>query len=494
MNRKSAKRKTVGTPRKAFLAERAGEEKTTAKEKTCKVNQYKIGYTANMANKKENIQEQIIYSQQCWIDGQFQEANIFIADGKIQKIQKGPKVSGNIFDAKDSIVMPGAIDAHVHINEPGRTEWEGFATATKAAAMGGITTLVDMPLNSSPVTTTVASFEDKINATKGKLYVNCGFYGGLVPDNCDNILPLIEKGVLGIKAFLIHSGIDEFPEVGKKEILAAAAAIKAYNIPLLAHCELEISPTNSDYSTNYQQYLASRPKAWENEAVQMLIDVCNEQQLKTHVVHVSSADALDLIQKAKNNGANLTAETCPHYLYFDAENISDGQTIFKCAPPIREKTNNEQLKAALKSGTLDFIATDHSPAPADLKELESGNFKKAWGGISGLQFLLSASWTALRNQLSLEEFVPLLTSSPAKFLGIDQQKGFIKEGYDADLIVWKPTKSFIVSEQLIQHRHKHSPYKGQELFGLVTDTFVNGVPILQNQLLQNNIAGKCIFR
>lgn len=435
----------------------------------------------------------ILYSKNCWIEGQLVEASVYLAHGKIQQVKRGkPDASEAYYDAGEKVIMPGAIDAHTHINEPGRTEWEGFLTATKAAAMGGITTLVDMPLNSSPVTTTVEAFDQKLAAAQGKLYVNCGFYGGLVPDNANQLLPLIEKGILGVKSFLIHSGIDEFPATGKKEIIAATEAIKKYNIPLLAHCELEATEVDKDYSTNYTAYLASRPKAWENKAVQLLIDVCEEHEIKTHVVHVSSAEALDLIEKAKNRGVNLTAETCPHYIYFNAEDIPDGGTIYKCAPPIREKENNEQLKTALKKGLLDFIASDHSPAPADLKELESGNFKKAWGGISGLQFLLSASWTALKGQLSLEEFIPLLTSRPAQFLNIDGQKGEISAGYDADLVVWDPEQSFVVTEDLIQHRHKHSPYLGKTLFGSVSHTFVNGIPIVQDKKLQNNIAGKIL--
>ena len=277
--------------------------------------------------------------------------------------------------------MPGVIDAHVHINEPGRTEWEGFDTGTQAAAAGGITTIIDMPLNANPVTTTVIAFDEKIVASKSKLHVNVGFYGGLVPGNQNELEGLIQAGVLGIKCFLTHSGIDEFPNVGKKEIDAAMPIIAKYGLPLLVHCELESKQVDnqfSDFPNSYRYYLASRPKQWENDAVELMIKLCRKHNCKTHIVHVSSAEALASIKEAKEEGLLLTAETCPHYIYFSAEDIPDSNCLFKCAPPIREKENNDLLKAALKSGVLDFIATDHSPAPPDIKELTTGNLQKAW--------------------------------------------------------------------------------------------------------------------
>ena len=372
--------------------------------------------------------------------------------------------------------MPGVIDAHVHINEPGRTDWEGFETATAAAAAGGVTTIVDMPLNASPVTTTVKAFEEKLAAAEDKLQVNCGFYGGLIPGNIADIEPLIKAKVLGIKCFLTHSGIDEFPNVTESDLEKAMPIIAKYNIPLLAHCEISetIDAAEEENAQSYQHYLGSRPRKWENDAIALMIKLCRKYNCRTHIVHVSSSDALAMIADAKKEGLPLTAETCPHYIYFDAENIPDKKTIFKCAPPIREKDNNEMLKQALKSGVLDFITTDHSPAPPDIKEIVSGNLKKAWGGIAGLQFLLPSSWTALKETMTLEQFIPLLTDHPSAFLNIQQRKGKLATGYDADITVWCPEENMDTSEAQLRHRHKISPYIGEQLSGKVIQTFVNG--------------------
>ena len=408
--------------------------------------------------------------------------------------KKAKDVSGiKRFD--NAVVMPGAIDAHVHINEPGRTEWEGFETATAAAAAGGITTIVDMPLNSSPVTTTAAAFEQKMDAGINKLYVNCGLYGGLVPENKADIEDLIQCGVLGIKCFLTHSGIDDFPNVGKEDLEAVLPLIAKYNIPILAHCELTTpleQPPNRD-PRNYQQYLESRPKKWENDAVKLMIDLCEKYKVSTHIVHVSSADALAAIAKAKNKDLPLTAETCPHYLYFNSETIPNNNTLYKCAPPIRSKENNLNLKKAFKTGVLDFLASDHSPAPPHLKAIESGNLIKAWGGISSLQYLLSAAWSSLKEVLTLEEFIPLLTEKPARFLAIQSKKGFIKKGMDADITVWLPEESFLVTQKDNQHRHKISPYINQTLSGKPIATYVNGVEVFNQQIL-NQKSGKWILK
>lgn len=431
-----------------------------------------------MANNKS------IYSNRCWIQGELQPATITVADGKISAIHS-EKIEGAV-DVGNHILMPGIIDAHVHVNEPGRTDWEGFDTATKAAAAGGITTIVDMPLNASPVTTTVSAFDEKIAASKDKLHVNVGFYGGLIPGNQNDIEGLIKAGVLGIKCFLTHSGIDEFPNVGEKEIVAAMPVIAKYDLPLLAHCELtntKVSNQFKDFPNSYRYYLASRPKGWENDAIALMINLCRKHNCKTHIVHVSSADALADIAKAKEEGLAITAETCAHYIYFNAEDIPDSNCLYKCAPPIREKENNDQLKAALKSGVLDFIATDHSPAPPDIKELATGNLMKAWGGIAGLQFLLPAAWTALRGTMSVEKFIPLLTEHPAGFLQIDNRKGSIEVGYDADLVVWNPDEKFEVNAKDILHRHDCSPFNGQQLAGTVQQTIVNGVTVYKNKII-----------
>lgn len=436
-----------------------------------------------------------IYSNRCWIEGKLQPATVcienkIISEIHFNKLDEAEDVGGNI-------LMPGIIDAHVHINEPGRTDWEGFDTATQAAAAGGITTVVDMPLNASPVTTTVEAFNEKLEASKNKLHVNVGFYGGLIPGNQTDLEGLMQAGVLGIKCFLTHSGIDEFPNVNEKDIDEAMPIIAKYGLPLLAHCEIfdkEIDSKLSESPGSYQYYLASRPKQWENDAINLMIKLCRKHNCKTHIVHVSSAEALLKIQEAKKEGLPITAETCAHYIYFNAEDIPDADCLYKCAPPIREKENNRQLKDALSNGVLDFIATDHSPAPPDIKELQNGNLQKAWGGIAGLQFLLPASWTAMKEKISLEKFIPLLTVHPAKFLQVDKQKGNIAVGYDADLVVWNPDEEFEVKQKEILHRYNCSPYSGQKLYGTTQQTIVNGITVFQNKQVVHKNAGQWVLK
>lgn len=435
-----------------------------------------------------------IYSNQCWLEGKLQPATVTFAEGEITNIL--PYKTSDAEDVGNAIIMPGAIDAHVHVNEPGRTEWEGFDSATKAAAAGGITTIVDMPLNASPVTTTLAAMQEKLAAATNKLHVNVGLYGGLIPSNINDLEDLIKAGVLGIKCFLVHSGIDEFPNVGAVEMEQALPILAKYKIPLLAHCEIDETKANSDLASNptsYKSYLASRPKAWENEAVELMIDLCSNYKTPVHIVHVSSAEALPAIAKAKSNGLPLTAETCPHYLLFEAETIPDANTLYKCAPPIREKANNNLLKKALADGTLNFIATDHSPAPPAIKEIESGNYAKAWGGIAGLQFLVSASWTALKDDLSIEKFIPLVTEQPAKFLNIANRKGKIAVGFDADLVVWQPETSFEVTTASVLHKHQLSPYFDKRLFGKINQTIVNGKTVFKNDKIIAKNAGTIVY-
>ena len=436
-----------------------------------------------------------IYSERCWINGKLQPATVCFADGVITEIL--PVKFAGAVDAGNLILMPGIIDAHVHINEPGRTEWEGFDTATKAAAAGGITTIVDMPLNASPVTTTVKAFSEKLAASENKLHVNVGFYGGLVPGNTSDIAPLAEAGVLGIKCFLVHSGIDEFPEVKEKDIAEAMPVIAKYDLPLLAHCEVFEKEVVNDFAAHpnsYSLYLESRPSAWEKDAVQMMLRLCRNHQCPVHIVHVSAAEALPLISAAKKEGLPVTAETCAHYIYFNAEDIPDANCLYKCAPPIRNRENNNKLKSALLDGTLDFLATDHSPAPPAIKELQSGNIRKAWGGIAGLQFLLPATWTALKGSMSLEKFIPLLTSQPAAFLQVSDRKGALKVGYDADLVLWDPEYEEKVTSGDILFRHKVSPYIGETLSGSIRQTYVNGKLVYNNKQIIHKNSGKWLLR
>jgi allantoinase len=372
--------------------------------------------------------------------------------------------------------MAGLIDPHVHINEPGRTDWEGFKTATKAAIAGGLTTLVDMPLNSSPVTTTVKAFEAKLLAANKNLHTNVGFWGGIVPGNEGEIEELIEKGVLGFKAFLTHSGIDDFPNVRENDLRKAMPIIAKYNLPLLVHCELSAdSPTDSPNRSCYKNYLSSRPRKWEDDAISLMIRLCEEYGCRTHIVHLSSSNSIEQIKKAKEKGLPLTVETGQHYLYFSAEEIKDGQTQFKCAPPIREKENNELLWQALKDGLIDFVATDHSPAPPEMKQLLTGDFMKAWGGIASLQFALPVLWTAAKKRSgTICEIAKWLSEKPSMLIGKQATKGRIAQGYDADLLVWDPHKKFIVTEEIIQHKHKMTPYLNKELYGVVEQTYLAG--------------------
>ena len=412
-------------------------------------------------------------------------------------LPKLPAGNFDVIDLGNSILMAGIIDPHVHINEPGRSHWEGFDTVTRSAIAGGITTLVDMPLNSSPITTTVDSLEKKRNATQNKLHVNCGFWGGVVPGNENEIEPLIEKGVLGFKAFLTHSGIDEFPNVTEADLRKAMPIIARHKLPLLVHCELEtVTVDHSNFNTDsYRDYLSSRPKKWEDDAIALMIRLCEEFGCRTHIVHLSSADSIPQIVKAKEKGLPLTVETGQHYLFFHAEEIRNGQTTFKCAPPIREKANNEKLWQALKEGIIDFVATDHSPAPPDMKEITSGNFMKAWGGISSVQFALPVLWTAGRKHgAGIEDIANWLAAKPALLPGLQKTKGRIAKGCDADFVVWDPDRSFIVTEEMIQHRHKITPYSGQQLYGLIEQTWLAGEKVFdQGKYLHLN-RGKIVKR
>lgn len=401
-----------------------------------------------------------------------------IEGGRIAAIlPENEPLSGPVTDLGERALLPGLIDPHVHLNEPGRTDWEGFDTGTRAALAGGLTSLVDMPLNSSPVTTSVANFEQKLAATAGKLHVNCGFWGGIVPGNAAEVEPLIARGVLGFKAFLTHSGIDDFPNASEADLRAVMPILARHGLPLLVHCELsqEDDSWKQGNKQSYPNYLASRPKRWEDEAIALMIRLCRETGCPTHIVHLSSADSLAQIAQAKAEGLPLTVETGQHYLFFSAEDLPDGQTRYKCAPPIRERANNEQLWQALEAGLIDFVATDHSPAPPALKQVDSGDFTTAWGGIASLQLALPALWTpARRRGATLMDLARWLSTNPARLIGQSHRKGRIAPGYDADLLVLDADAAFTVTGELLQHRHKVSPYVGEELRGVVEQTYLGG--------------------
>jgi len=381
----------------------------------------------------------------------------------------------------DSVVMPGLVDTHVHVNEPGRTDWEGFETATRAAAAGGVTTIVDMPLNSIPATTTLDAFNAKLEAARDQLSVDVGFWGGVVPGNTGELAKLWEAGVVGFKCFLIHSGVDEFPNVTENDLRDAMPELARLGAPLIVHAEVPgpveaacCQSIEGETATSYETFLRSRPREAENEAVQMMIRLSRDTGCRIHIVHHSSADALPLLKKAKSFGLPLTVETCPHYLHFAAEEIPDGVTEFKCCPPIRERENREQLWDALRDGTIDMVVSDHSPCPPEMKLREQGDFMKAWGGISSLQLRLPVMWTEANGRgFDLPQLVEWLCAAPARQVGF-KLKGTIEVGRDADVVIWNPEREFTISPSMLHHRHKLTPYAGESLRGVVEKTFLRG--------------------
>jgi allantoinase len=429
-----------------------------------------------------------IKSPKVLLDGEMKAATVVIENGKILEILPFDAKLGESIETKDLgtlNLLPGLVDTHVHINEPGRTEWEGFNTATQAAAAGGITTVVDMPLNCSPVTTTADALRQKLEALEGKLWIDCGFWGGVVPNNLDQLDELVQAGVLGVKSFTIHSGIDEFPQVHPEHLSQAIQTLAKYDVPYLIHAELEPEESETpSIGDRYQSFLASRPKSWENNAIDMMIELAKEAsdagvKGKVHIVHLSSAEALPAIKAAQDSGLQLSAESCPHYLSLFAENIPDGKTLFKCCPPIREDANRQQLWQGLADGTIEFIVSDHSPCTPQLKHIDSGDIENAWGGISSLQFGLSIIWTeALVRGYSLAQVIDWMSTRPAEFAGLKGQKGKIAPGYDADLIVFDENARYTISADMIKYRHKITPYEGREVQGRIVDTYLRGTLVL----------------
>lgn len=388
-----------------------------------------------------------------------------------------------IIEAGDALVTPGLVDTHVHINEPGRTEWEGFTTATQAAAAGGITTVVDMPLNCIPATTSRAAAEEKLASLRGQAFVDVAFWGGLVPDNTAELRELAAFGVPGCKCFLVPSGVDEFAYVTRDDLERAMPVMADLGLTLLVHAELpgpieaaERALAGEQASPRaYRTYLRSRPNAAEDEAVALMIELCREHRTRVHIVHLASASALPLLRKAQDEGLPISAETCLHYLTFAAEEIDDGATHFKCAPPIRERANREGLWQGLADGVISLVVSDHSPCTPPLKRLEAGDFMGAWGGISSLQLGLSAMWTLLRARgRSVSDLLEWSAAAPARLMGAAKSKGRIATGHRADLVVWDDAASQRLASEGLRHRHKLSPYVGRELFGVVRKTLVGG--------------------
>jgi allantoinase len=425
------------------------------------------------------VSDLIIRARRVVLPNEVAPRSIHIRDGRIVHVGEYDDVAaeGELVDVgDDSVVMPGLVDTHVHVNSPGRTEWEGFHSATLAAAAGGVTTLVDMPLNSIPATTTLAAFKTKLEQARDDCFIDVGFWGGVVPGNTGELAPMFAAGVVGFKCFLVPSGVDEFAHVTEDNLREAMPELTRLGALLIVHAELP-GPIKEDgsSSSDYRTFLESRPRAAENEAIELMIRLSREFETRVHIVHLSSAEAIPMLREAQADGVKISAETCPHYLHFAAETIAAGATEFKCCPPIREHENREQLWAGLADGTIDLIVSDHSPCPGEMKLRESGDFMKAWGGIASLQLRLPVIWTEARHRgFSLTDIARWLCTNPARQVSFASRKGSIATGADADLVIWNPDAQFTVAASSLHHRHKLTPYAGEALNGLVQKTFLRG--------------------
>lgn len=449
------------------------------------------------------MQRFAVRSERVLIDGALRPATVVIEQGRIADVLGFAELEGTsiALETISSVLLPGLVDTHVHINEPGRTEWEGFATATRAAASGGVTTLVDMPLNCIPVTTTQAALETKLDAVKELLAVDVGFWGGVVPGNASELAAMAKRGMLGAKCFLCHSGIDDFPNSSEADLRAAMPILRDAGVPLLVHAELEIAlpdgsrvPECAGDVRSYATYLASRPRAWEDAAVAMMIALCRETRCAVHVVHLSSASALPLIRAAKDEGLPFTVETCPHYLCLSAEEVSDGATEFKCAPPIRESANRELLWAGVEEGVIDLVTSDHSPCTPQLKKPDEGDFCGAWGGISSLQLGLPSVWSrAAERGMTLAHVALKMTERSAKLAGLSATKGRIARGLDADLCAFDPDVRWTVETASLHFKNKISPYVGRSVRGRVEKTWLRGRPIFESGAFAAGTHGRPIL-
>jgi allantoinase len=385
--------------------------------------------------------------------------------------------AGQDIDLGDLALLPGLVDTHVHVNEPGRTEWEGFATATRAAAAGGVTTICDMPLNSLPPTTSVPALEDKRAAATGKCWVDVAFWGGAVPGNEASLLPLHQAGVIGFKCFLLDSGVPEFPPLepaGLRSVLGTLAAVDAL---LVAHAE-DAAEIKQAAGRDFGSFVASRPPVAERRAIEKVIAGAAATGARAHIVHLSAAECVGMIAGARAAGIRLSAETCPHYLFFAAEQVPEGATEFKCCPPIRDAVNREALWRGLESGVIDCVVSDHSPCPPELKSFATGDFGAAWGGIASLQLGLSAVWTVARQRgLTLDDLARWMAAAPAALAGLPA-KGRIEVGCDADLVAFDPDQAFVVDAARLLHRHPVTPYAGSTLAGRVRQAWLRGSALL----------------
>ncbi len=417
-------------------------------------------------------------------------AALLVEGERIQGVVAPDRVPAGVEEAQDfgdAAVLPGLVDSHVHINDPGRAEWEGFETATRAAAAGGYTLLVDMPLNCLPATTGVAALEAKREAARNRCRVDWMTWGGVVADNQCEIEPLAEAGVPGFKCFLVHPGIDGFTRVTQQQLRAALSGIARTGLPLLVHAELPApidsataSLADADWSF-YQTYLQSRPEEAELSAIRLLLSLCREYKFRLHIVHLSASKALPELRAARTEGLPVTVETCPHYLHLTAETIPKGATLFKCAPPIRGRENCEALWQGLREGTIDLVATDHSPCPPEMKRLAEGNFRNAWGGIASLSVALPVMFTeACKRGFALTDIARWMAEAPATLAGCQERKGRLAAGYDADFAVFDPESEFVVTEDRLHYRHAVSAYLGEKLRGEVKATYLRGEEVYRD--------------
>ncbi|GEO92101.1 allantoinase [Kocuria flava] len=409
----------------------------------------------------------------------FAPREIGVRDGRIVAVEPlGAGLRGRevVELAEDETLLPGLVDTHVHINEPGRTEWEGFASATRAAAAGGVTTVLDMPLNSVPATVNVPALEYKRLFARNNAFVDVGFWGGAIPGNKPHLRELHDDGVFGFKCFLLHSGVDEFPHLEADEMEEYLAEIKTFDSLMIVHAEDSRAIDRAPHPEGdvYENFLKSRPRGAENLAIAEVIERTRWTGARSHILHLSSSDALPMLATAKRDGLDITVETCPHYLTLLAEEVPNGATAFKCCPPVREVGNRELLWEGLIDGTIDFIVSDHSPSTLDLKDLENGDFGVAWGGVSSLQLGLSLIWTeARRRGVDLGRVVEWMSTRPAQRAGL-RTKGKLALGYDADLVVFAADDAFVVDAGKLHHRNPITPYQGKALSGRVRRTFVRG--------------------
>lgn len=437
----------------------------------------------------------VIHAPRAIVDGVERPATVCVTDGRIVEVlpaappsatgATAPEVAATeplavgtetVTLDDDEVLLPGLVDTPVHINEPGRTDWEGFASATRAAACGGVTTLIDMPLNSSPVTTSPEALDAKLAAAEGKLAVDCGFWGGAVPESLGSLRALWDRGVYGFKCFLLHSGIDEYPPLDPAQMVQAMEEIAGFGGLLIVHAEDEatIDAQTPPSGPEYADFLASRPELAEHRAIEQIIDGVRRTGCRTHILHLSAASALPLIRAAKDEGLPLTVETCPHYLSLFSEEIQPGATHFKCCPPIREASNREGLWEGLRDGTIDLVVSDHSPCTAELKKFETGDFGEAWGGIASVQLGLPIIWSeARRRGLGLPDLVRWMASNTAEFAGL-HDRGSIRPGARADLVVVAPNDAFVVLPDRLEHRNPVTAYAERALAGVVRATYLAG--------------------